>query len=80
MSQINMYVPEYIEEFIKNQAKKEGKSVSAYLTKLVEDEEKRKNEWGDFFERVCGKLSDDFPDEIEREGPEADRDINFDDI
>lgn len=63
MAQVNMYVPEDIEEFIKNQAKKEGKSISAYLTHLVKERQKQQNDdWGDFLDKTFGCWEGEFPE------------------
>ena len=54
-------------------AKIKGKSLSAYVTEVLQKEAPSKD-WGDFFEKIAGKWEGDFP-EIPREPPE---DLDFD--
>ena len=65
MSQLNFYVPDEIEEQIKKAAKKEGKSISAFLAELVKSKFKQKTWSDDFFSELAGGWKGDFPD-IER--------------
>lgn len=70
MAQLNFYVPDKFEEVIRREAQAKGESLSAYLARLVK-EHIQQEEWPkDFFTTVVGRLSEDFPDEIEREFPE----------
>jgi hypothetical protein len=70
MSQLNFYVPDEIEEQIKRAAKKEGKSISAFLSELVKSKFKPKT-WSDgFFSELAGGWSGDFT-EIDRAEPQG---------
>lgn len=69
MSQLNFYVPDEVEEQIKKAAKKEGKSISAFLADLVKSKFKPKT-WSDsFFAELVGGWKGEFP-EIERPKPQ----------
>lgn len=72
MSQLNFYVPDEIEEQIKKAAKKEGKSISAFLSELVKSKFRPKT-WSDnFFSELAGGWEGDFV-EVDRDKPQ-DRD------
>lgn len=69
MSQLNFYVPDELEEQIKKAAKKEGKSISAFLADLVKSKFKPKK-WSDgFFSEIAGGWNGNFP-EVERPKPQ----------
>lgn len=73
MAQMNFYVPDEIEEKIKKEAKKNGKSVSTYIAELVKKHINGQSNWPKgYFESIAGKWVGDFP-EIE-ELPEQERD------
>ena len=69
MSQLNFYVPDDIEEQVKNAAKTEGKSVSAYLAELVKSKFAPKKWDNDFFTTVLGQWAGDFPN-VKRNSPQ----------
>jgi hypothetical protein len=70
MSQLNFYVPDEIEEQIKKAAKKEGKSISAFLSELVKAKFKPKT-WSDsFFSELAGGWDGNAP-EIDRPKPQG---------
>ena len=69
MSQLNFYVPDDVEEQIKKAAKKEGKSISAFLSELVKSKFKPKTWSDDFFTELAGGWKGEFP-EIERQKPQ----------
>ena len=75
MSQLNIYVPDDMEEKIKKEAKREGKSVSAFVLEAVKDKIKPRA-WSKEFLASFGSVGKDFPDEIEdlpqQERPELD--------
>lgn len=65
MSQLNFYVPDEVEDQIRAAAKKEGKSISAFLAELVK-EKFFSQQWSeDFFTSVFGQWEGEFP-EIQR--------------
>ena len=68
MSQLNIYVPAKIEKVIRQKARNSKKSLSRYVTDILK-KEVPSDDWGDFFEKVCGKWEGEFP-EIKRELPE----------
>lgn len=70
MSQLNFYVPDEVEEQIKKAAKKEGKSISAFLADLVKSKFKPKTWSGSFFSELVGGWQGDFP-EIKRPKPQV---------
>ncbi len=69
MSQLNFYVPDEIEEQIKSAAKKEGKSISAFLAELVKSKFPQKKWNANFFKSVVGQWHGEFP-EIKRPNPQ----------
>lgn len=69
MSQLNFYVPDEIEEQIKKAAKREGKSISAFLADLVKSKFKPKKWSDDFFSELAGGWNGEFP-KIERPEPQ----------
>jgi hypothetical protein len=64
MAQLNVYVPDELEEKIKLIARRENKSVSSFLADLVRERFAPK-EWKKEFLSVLGKWEGDFP-EIKR--------------
>ena len=64
MAQLNVYVPDELEEKIKSIAQQEGKSVSSFLAELVR-ERFAPREWKKEFLKVFGRWEGEFP-EIER--------------
>lgn len=64
MAQLNVYVPDELEEKIKSIAQQEGKSVSSFLADLVREKFAPK-EWRKEFLKVLGHWEGEFP-EIER--------------
>lgn len=69
MSQLNFYVPDELEDQIKKAAKKEGKSISAFLSDLVKSKFNSKTWSDDFFSNIVGGWAGDFP-EIKRPKPQ----------
>lgn len=69
MSQLNFYVPDEIEEQVKKAAKKEGKSISAFLSELVKSRFKPKKWPENFFSKLAGGWKGDFP-KIDRPKPQ----------
>ncbi|EKD50211.1 MAG: hypothetical protein ACD_62C00608G0001 [uncultured bacterium] len=57
MGQLNIYVPDDVEENIRNQSKKENKSISKFISDLFLDfQQGRRNVWQkEFFSEVVGK-------------------------
>lgn len=72
MSQLNFYVPDDVEEEIRQAAQKEGKSISAFLADFVKSRLPSKQWSHDFFSSVCGQWDGEFP-EIDRK-PSQERD------
>lgn len=69
MSQLNIYVPNEMEKAIRAEAKKESKSLSAYLMDVVRGHLQH-DKWQDgFFRKVVGGWQGDFP-EINRKAAE----------
>lgn len=64
MAQLNVYVPDELEEKIKLVAQQEGKSVSSFLADLVREKFAPKV-WKKDFLKTLGKWEGDTPD-IER--------------
>lgn len=64
MAQLNVYVPDELEEKIRSLAQQEGKSVSSFLMELVREKFAPK-EWKKEFLKVLGGWEGEFP-EIER--------------
>lgn len=63
MAQMNFYVPDDIEEKIKKEAKKSGKTVSSYIAELIKSHIGAQTAWPQgFFESIAGKWEGDFPD------------------
>lgn len=69
MSQLNFYVPDDVEAKIRAAAKKQGKSISAFLADLVKSYFPEKKWDAGFFTDVAGAWSGEFP-EIERPLPD----------
>lgn len=74
MAQLNVYVPDDLEEKIKGEAKREGKSVSAFVLEAVRSKITPKG-WSKEFLATFGAASSDFPDDIE-ELPQQERDFS----
>ncbi len=64
MGQVTLYLPEKIEELMKKEAKKNKKSVSAFVGELIA-QKLSPRKWSDDFLKVCGSWEGDFP-EIKR--------------
>jgi hypothetical protein len=64
MAQLNVYVPKALEDKIKKEAKREGKSVSAFVLQIVQEKIQPKV-WSKPFLETFGSLGSDFPDDIE---------------
>jgi hypothetical protein len=64
VAQLNVYVSDELEVKIKREAKREGKSVSAYVLEAVKDRIEPKG-WSPDFVATFGSLGDDFPDDID---------------
>lgn len=61
MSQLNIYVPNEIEEFIRQKAKSKGKTLSAYLAEIIKAHFK-KDKWNkDIFSKVVGGWKGSYP-------------------
>ena len=74
MAQLNVYVPDDLEEKIKKEAKREGKSVSAFVLEAVKNKIEPKS-WSKEFLATFGSMRDNFPDEIE-DLPQQKRDFS----
>ena len=68
MAQLNIYVPDELEETIRSQAEKHGKSVSAFLAELVREKFAPKK-WKKDFLKILGSWEGGFP-EIKRQPPQ----------
>lgn len=73
MSQLNFYVPEEVEEQIRDAATKEGKSLSSFLAELVKSHFPSKKSQQNYFSKL-GTWVGDFP-EIERRPPQKRDDL-----
>ncbi len=69
MSQLNFYVPDEIEEQIRETAKKEGKTISSFLADLVKASFPEKKWETKFFTEVAGAWDGEFP-KIDRPLPD----------
>ena len=65
MAQLNLYVPDELLPAIKKCAKKAGKSVSAFVTALIEKDLRPKKKWSTEFATTFGSWEGKFP-EIDR--------------
>ena len=74
MGQLNVYVPDDLEEKIKEEAKREGKSVSSFVLEAVKNRIEPKS-WSKEFLATFGSVSGDFPDDI-KELPQQERDFS----
>jgi hypothetical protein len=65
VGQVNIYVPDELEAKIKKEARREGKSVSAFVLEAVKNRV-QPQKWSKAFMATFGAIkSDDFPDDIE---------------
>ena len=60
MAQLNLYVPDELLPSIKKSAKREGKSVSAFVTGLIE-KNLNPRKWSTEFANTFGSWEGDFP-------------------
>ena len=60
MGQITLYLPEKVEEIVKKEAKKAHKSISAYVTEILNSKLTPKK-WSHNFSKVCGSWEGEFP-------------------
>jgi hypothetical protein len=60
MGQITLYLPEKVEEIVKKEAKKAHKSISAYVTEILNSKLTPKK-WSHNFLKVCGSWEGEFP-------------------
>lgn len=60
MGQITLYLPEKIEEMVKKEAKKSHRSVSSYVTEILNSKLAPKK-WSPHFLKVCGSWEGEFP-------------------
>ncbi|MGK5086457.1 ribbon-helix-helix domain-containing protein [Bdellovibrionota bacterium FG-2] len=74
MGQLNIYAPDELEEKIKKEAQKEGKSVSAFVLEAVKNRIEPKA-WSQEFLATFGSVGADFPDDIE-DLPQQERDFH----
>lgn len=68
MAQLNVYVPDELEDKIRKEAARRGLSVSAFVSELAR-KEVGVDEWPSGFFELAGSWIGDFP-EIERRPPE----------
>ncbi len=69
MAQLNIYVPEKLARMLRKRAKVEGKSLSLFVSNIIE-EKLQPQEWhDDFFRSVMGSWRGKFP-RVERPLPE----------
>lgn len=61
MGQLNVYVPDDLEEKIKKEAQREGKSVSAFVLEAVKDKV-QPSEWSKEFLATFGSWEGDIPE------------------
>lgn len=69
MSQLNIYVPNELENIIRQEAQNKGKTLSAYLAEIIKSHFKREKWNKNFFTQVVGGWQGSFP-EIEKQLPE----------
>jgi metal-responsive CopG/Arc/MetJ family transcriptional regulator len=69
MAQLNVYVPDKLAEEIRKMAKREGKSLSAFLVDLVRQRLGGERWPKGFFTEVVGRWKGEFP-EVKRPPPE----------
>lgn len=62
MAHLNVYVPDELEEKVKDKAQKLGKSVSAYLTELVRKDVGSQADWQAFLDATWGKWEGESPE------------------
>jgi len=60
MGQITLYLPPRVEEAVKKEAKKAHKSISAYVTEIINNKLVPKK-WSPNFLKVCGSWEGEFP-------------------
>lgn len=65
MAQLNVYVPDDLEEKIKTEAKREGKSVSAFVLDAVRSRIEPKSWSPAFLKLLESEPLEGFPDDIE---------------
>ncbi len=63
MAQLNLYIPDELEEKIREKAQKEGKSISAFVADLV-NENISPTEWTKDFVATFGAWEGEFPEII----------------
>jgi macrodomain Ter protein organizer (MatP/YcbG family) len=72
MSQLTIYLPEQVISKLRANARRTGKSVSAYVTELIEKRE-RPNQWPKHFRKLYGSCRGtlpEIPDLSPEDGPE----------
>ena len=62
MSQLNLYVPDEVEEQIRKAAKAEGKTISAFLADIIKSHFPPKQSQKDYFSKFFGKWEGSFPE------------------
>ena len=61
MGQVTLYLPKNVEDIIKKEAKKNRKSISAYVTEILYQKLAPKK-WSNSFLKVCGTWEGEFGD------------------
>ena len=62
MAHLNLYVPDDLEMQIKEKAKENGKSLSAYVSELIHKDVGRSTDWHALLDSTWGKWQGDFPE------------------
>ncbi len=69
MAQLNIYVPENLVRLLRKRAKVEGKSLSLFVSNIIEEKLQPQGWHDDFFRNVMGSWRGRFP-HVERPLPE----------
>ena len=69
MAHLNLYLPDDWAKRVRNQAKRRGLSLSAYIAELIQQPSPRGRWPKDFFTKIVGSWKGDFPD-VPRPPPE----------
>ncbi|HLE10303.1 MAG: hypothetical protein A2504_04610 [Bdellovibrionales bacterium RIFOXYD12_FULL_39_22] len=71
MGQVTLYLPQEIEKAVKKEAKKNHKSISAYVSEILSQKVSPKK-WSSAFLKVCGTWEEEFVEASELQNTKRD--------
>lgn len=79
MGQMNLYLPDFIEERIRSESKKQHKSISAFMSEMAQEKLGLEENWPKDFFSLAGSWEGDFPQPMKQSALSSSKKLLWDD-